>query len=368
MFFGTWESLKQYDQGVHEFIAAFMESGQGASAVPGRYELGRGCYVNVDEYDTRQNPLFEAHRRYVDVQLMVAGDEEIYCAPMCHGSTVEEYSEVKDVAFYRCDRGPYETVVLKEGTAVVLHPWDLHAPCNRAQVRRNRKLVFKFPVEFVRGDERNVVACCGDSITFGLLATAPERSYPAVAQGLLGSEYRVENFGRNGATVIADYPLLPNRYAPYLKAPEFAGALMSEAKTLVLMLGMNDGNPTHHFNAENGGVISQAYLKEYEGRLVELVEAFRGMPTAPKVYLATTTAMRRVVCAQFDEHYIRHFTDNMEKIRGIQRDVARALGTPLIDTLTEMEDPAFYRDGCHLTDAGYSRLAQIVAKAIGSEE
>ena len=35
----------------------------------GRYELTDGCYVNVDEYETRENNSFEAHRTYVDVLL-----------------------------------------------------------------------------------------------------------------------------------------------------------------------------------------------------------------------------------------------------------------------------------------------------------
>jgi YhcH/YjgK/YiaL family protein len=353
---------------VYDLIASFMNSGMGTDAAPGRYDLGQGCYVNVDEYDTRENLVFEGHRRYVDVQLMVDGDELIHCAPLNHCLMVEEYSDEKDVAFYRCEGRPYATLQLRAGMAAVLKPWDLHAPCNRDQVRRNRKLVFKIPVELVRGDERKVVACCGDSITFGLLATSADHSYPSVLQEILGDRYRVENFGRNGATVIADYPLLPNRYAPYLRSPEYAGAMLSEANIVVLMLGMNDGNPTHHFNADNGGAISDEYLQEYSDRLKELIRTLQDLPGDPQILLATTTAMRRVVCAQFDEHYIRHFTENMIKIRQLQCDVAGEFGLKLIDTLTQMDDPAFYRDGCHLTDAGYRQLASIVGRAIETED
>lgn len=368
MFLRAWEGLDQWDPVGFEVVSGFMNS-RDVTAVPaGRYDLPMGCYVNVDCYETRENHRYEAHKKYVDIQLMVEGEEEIFCAPLPHGTPVTDYDPEKDVWFFDCDRGPSCTVVLKAGMAVVLEPWDLHAPCNWATKRQNRKLVFKIPVELVGKGAVKTVACCGDSITYGLLATSPERSYPAVLQGLLGDGCRVENYGRNGATVIADYPLLPNRYAPYLKSPEYAMAMMSGADIVILMLGMNDGNPTHHFNTENGGPMSGAYQKQYADTLAALVENFRGLPSRPRVYLAQTTAMRRVVCQQFDEAYIQNFTENTRLIRQTQEELAAKLGVPFIDTLTDMEDAAFYRDGCHLTDAGYGQLARVMFKALAEEE
>ena len=357
-----WQQLHTFDPLVYRVVSGFMSSRDVATIPTGRYDLESGCYVNVDSYETRENTCFEAHKKYVDVQLMVQGEEQIFCAPEPHGTPTTAYDEQKDVWFFTCDKGPFSVVHLTAGMAVVLEPWDLHAPCNWQSIRRNRKLVFKIPVELLQ--KARTVACCGDSITYGLLATARDKSYPSVLQGLLADTCRVENFGRNGATVIADYPLQPDRYSPYLQSPEYAEAMMSGADTVILMLGMNDGNPTHHFNAENGGPMSEAYEKLYAQTLITLVENFRNLPAKPQVYIAQTTAMRRVVGPQFNESYIKDFTENTRKIRQIQKRVSQQLAVPFIDTVTEMEDPSYYRDGCHLTDAGYEQLARIIHQAI----
>ena len=44
-----------------------MNKNDVSTITTGRYELTDGCYVNVDEYETRENNSFEAHRTYVDV-------------------------------------------------------------------------------------------------------------------------------------------------------------------------------------------------------------------------------------------------------------------------------------------------------------
>lgn len=361
------EELGQYNAYIGAVVSTFCQMYNVLTIPAGRYDLEDGCYVNVDDYDTRENLRYEAHRKFVDVQLMVSGEETILCAPICHGNVIVPYDSNKDVAFYDASMGPYCELLLTEGMAAVFHPWDMHAPCNYSQVRHNRKLVFKFPVEQVSNREKVRVACCGDSITFGLLSTGADKIYPAVLQSLLADVAWVGNFGRNGATVIADYELLPNRYAPFLKSPEYAQAMVSEPDIVVVMLGMNDGNPTHHFNAENGGPISDAYLQIYRNDLVKLIHSLQALPTRPKVYLVKTTAMRRVPGPQFSRDYVENFTNNMIKIRQLQQDIAQTLGIPAIETVAYMDDPAYYRDGCHLTDAGYERLAQIIHEAIKVE-
>ena len=361
MFLTDWKKLGEYHSFMGGIVSDFMESQDALHMEAGRYELPHGCYVNVDNCETRTNHSFEVHRAYIDVQLMVDGIEEIFVAPIKKGTETVAYDEEKDAAFFSSEE--YTVVPLEQGMALVLYPEDLHAPCNWPEKRTNRKLVFKIPVELACG-KKTRVSCCGDSITFGLLASTPEHSYPSVLQKLLGDAYQVENYGRNGATVISDYDWLPNRYSPYQKSPEYAMVMESEPDVVVLMLGMNDGNPTHHFNAENGGPISDEYLKQYEETLNELLNGFRELPTKPQVFLARTTEMKRVVCAQFDETYIRNFTENLILIRGIQEKVAKEQGIPLIDTLSEMDNMKFYRDGCHLTDAGYEQLARTVFCAI----
>lgn len=211
------------------------------------------------------------------------------------------------------------------------------------------------------------IACCGDSITFGHRASAPECSYPAVMQRLLGEAYTIKNFGKSGATVIADYDYDENRtHNPYLKSFEYAAAMASDPDIVVLMLGMNDGNPTHCFNAIHGGAISEDYLELYEETLCKMLEGFRDLPSAPKLFLGRTSAMRRVAGKSFSADYIYYFTENLKKIRKVQEKLAQLYQVPLIDTLSGMDDPAYYCDGVHLTDAGYAKLAAIIAEALNN--
>ena len=213
--------------------------------------------------------------------------------------------------------------------------------------------------------EKIKIACCGDSITFGLLASAPECSYPSVMQKLLGEAYTVENFGRSGATAIADYDWQEERrYGPYLKSEEYAASMVSNPDMVILMLGMNDGNPTHCFNVINGGAISEDYLKLYEETLSNMLKGYRNLPSGPKLLLGGTSAMNRVVCNSFSADYIYYFTENLKKIRLVQERLAQRYQIPLIDTLSDMDDPDYYRDGVHLTDKGYAQLAAIMAEAV----
>lgn len=154
MILTAWETLKEYDSFIGSIVSGFMNEYDVREIAAGRYDLEDGCYVNVDEYDTRENYNFEAHRDFVDVQLMVEGEETIFVEPITNGIEVVPYSKEKDVAFYTCKRDVYGGVNLVAGNAAVLFPWDMHAPCNAKEQRHNRKLVFKIPIEHIRIRQR----------------------------------------------------------------------------------------------------------------------------------------------------------------------------------------------------------------------
>lgn len=208
------------------------------------------------------------------------------------------------------------------------------------------------------------VSCMGDSITFGLMATSGEHSYPSNLQRMLGDNYCVSNFGRSGATVINDFEPIEDRYLPYTKTQECRAAMKSEPDIVVLMLGMNDANPTHHFNESNGGPLSEYYIGFYEKILTELIENIKNLSTSPKVYLVKTTQMLRSVEEGFEPDYVRNFTENLVILRTIQEKVAKAQNIDIIDTYDDMQDSSYYEDGCHLTDEGYKKLAESVFKGL----
>ncbi len=112
----------------------------------GKYPLENGALVNVLEYETKESYKFEAHKRFIDVQMLVEGEENIFYAPLSAGEPTVEYNDVKDVQFYSCKE--YETLYIQPFEAAILYPEDLHAPNNAVGApRKNKKLVFKIPVE-----------------------------------------------------------------------------------------------------------------------------------------------------------------------------------------------------------------------------
>ena len=61
---------------------------------------------------------------------------------------------------------------------------------------------------------------------------------------------------------------------------------------------------------------------------------------------------------------MENFKNNLYKIRKIQDQIAEEYNVELIDTISNMDRPEFYRDGCHLTDEGYKQLAIIIAEVL----
>ena len=99
---------------------------------PGKYELdGRKVFVNLQEYSPKVfNPdKLEYHRKYIDIQLLLAGREEFYYAPLDGLETVMEYDPEKDCGFARIPAPEAGTkFVLERGSFVLLLPEEGHLP------------------------------------------------------------------------------------------------------------------------------------------------------------------------------------------------------------------------------------------------
>ena len=93
----------------------------------GRYELD-GNYCLVQRYRTKPHGTFEAHRKYVDVQFILAGRETILWAPLASLTTVtQSYVDDRDVGFFAM---PATSTALRLGAGqfTILFPADGHAP------------------------------------------------------------------------------------------------------------------------------------------------------------------------------------------------------------------------------------------------
>ena len=127
-------------------LSAFLA----ASRVKSFDELKNENFSPLDlrfgEYDTRPGGeiLFEAHRKYWDLQLVMEGTESIGYAPLESLLLKTPYDEENDIAFYE---GEGQELKLTRGFAVLLAPWDGHRPGADFCGRRShiRKIVVKLP-------------------------------------------------------------------------------------------------------------------------------------------------------------------------------------------------------------------------------
>ncbi|UCH34717.1 MAG: YhcH/YjgK/YiaL family protein [Armatimonadota bacterium] len=124
----------------------WLEQHAGEDLPEGRIEIdGARLFALPQSYAPKpvEGSLFEAHRRYADVQYIAAGTEMIGYAPTETLTVETPHDAGKDIAFYaRPSR--YTPVALTAGMFAVFYPEDAHMPCCRLDSDAIvRKLVIK---------------------------------------------------------------------------------------------------------------------------------------------------------------------------------------------------------------------------------
>ena len=139
IYYGISERLKE------GFI--WLKSQNLKTIEPNKYQLSNDLYANVQQYLTKDNAKYEAHRKYIDIQYMITGNEEVgYCSKDdCCSYT--EYNSESDLEFLECNNNENRQI-LNEGEFMVFFPNDAHKPSikngNNAVVK---KVVVKVPVD-----------------------------------------------------------------------------------------------------------------------------------------------------------------------------------------------------------------------------
>jgi YhcH/YjgK/YiaL family protein len=96
---------------------------------PGRYELdGDRVFALVQRYHTkpREQGVWEAHRRYLDVQYVAAGIECMGVAPLQNLTVTQPYAADNDCELLA---GNGDLVTASASTFAIFFPQDAHMPC-----------------------------------------------------------------------------------------------------------------------------------------------------------------------------------------------------------------------------------------------
>lgn len=81
--------------------------------------------VTIDSSKDLEKTKWESHRRFVDLQYVIDGEELIGLYPVNKATLVKEYDEKKDVANYTAEGKLYSA---KPGTFFLFFPSDAHRP------------------------------------------------------------------------------------------------------------------------------------------------------------------------------------------------------------------------------------------------
>jgi lysophospholipase L1-like esterase len=179
------------------------------------------------------------------------------------------------------------------------------------------------------------VACVGDSITEG-------SNYPDYLWMLLGSKYKVGNFGVSSTTVSLQSNI------PYINQPEFMEAKNFAPNVVVIMLGTNDAYPNNQQTKAN-------FIKDYEA----LVKEFQVLPSAPQIWLVKPPPVFRNGTGISTEFFTVNIIPAIEAVAG-------KLNLQVIDLYEPLSAyPQYFSfDGVHPNEEGAHAIAQNIYQAL----
>lgn len=200
---------------------------------------------------------------------------------------------------------------------------------------------------FASSKEPVKVACIGNSVTYGYGLSDPgEQSYPAVLQKKLGKDYRVENFGHSGAT------LLRRGHNPYYKTKAFVSALQFKPDIAVIHLGLNDTDPRNFPNYRD------ELIPDYNW----LIDTLKRANPQVKIFVCKLTPIftghPRFASSTFDWYH--EVQDRIGQVAVINK-------AAVIDFYKALQNrPDLFTDAptLHPNAAGTEKIAEIVYKHI----
>jgi YhcH/YjgK/YiaL family protein len=141
------ENIKMYSP-LLNYLEEGLEaiSSQMTKLETGRYEFEHGFYL-VQKGDTKPmaEGFYEAHRKYVDVQIIIEGSEEVAWLNLKGLTEDVPYNAEKDVAFYTGNTS--HAMYFSKGMFYIAFPHDGHRPVRHTEKQQSfTKIVLKLPV------------------------------------------------------------------------------------------------------------------------------------------------------------------------------------------------------------------------------
>ena len=125
------DSLKNCDKYVSchdgfDKAFAFLRRASEENLSVGRYEIdGDRVFAFIQEYTSKTESSFEAHKNYIDIQFILSGTEVMKVCDISQVKISVPYTE--DVMFFE-DNERASVTVVESGEYGIFFPWDAHKP------------------------------------------------------------------------------------------------------------------------------------------------------------------------------------------------------------------------------------------------
>ncbi len=137
------KNISMYETVVPGISEAFQQIRRIETLEERRYDLKNG-YFTVQSGKTKpmQEGTFESHRKYIDVQIILEGCEELAWNDISDLQEAVSYDEEKDAA--RWSGGKEHHILISEGMFYIMFPHDGHkAVSHLEEQHKYRKIVLK---------------------------------------------------------------------------------------------------------------------------------------------------------------------------------------------------------------------------------
>ncbi|MCH1959966.1 MULTISPECIES: YhcH/YjgK/YiaL family protein [Romboutsia] len=146
MIFGNIEHIKNYPNLSKDLLRCFEYANENdlKSYEKGTYTIdGKDIFVNIVEYETyeKEERFWEAHKKYIDIHLMIDGCERIDLN-FIEQLTQKDYEEESDFLPLEGENNGY--VELRKGNFLICYPEDAHMTAIKVNEKEYvKKAIFK---------------------------------------------------------------------------------------------------------------------------------------------------------------------------------------------------------------------------------
>ena len=119
-----------------------------AMDVCNRIDIDENCFALEQVYLSKKRGecFFESHKKYIDLQFIVDGEEIIEVAHIDDLAVALSYNESRDFIKYE-DKKENSSIILRKGELAIFYPEDAHMPCIITQESSKVvKVVIKFEI------------------------------------------------------------------------------------------------------------------------------------------------------------------------------------------------------------------------------